>query len=100
MIRRRLGWLGLAMVLVLATARYETFLTPEKIFKIFRQNSMVAVVALGMTFVIILGGVDLSVGALVALGGLVAAKLSMHGSVVAITGAIAVTTARSEERRV
>ncbi|WP_292826589.1 ABC transporter permease [Nostoc sp. JL33] len=57
-----------------------------------RQNSMLAIVALGMTIVIVSGGIDLSVGALVALGGVVAAMLAGQGSFVAIAGGIASTT--------
>ncbi|MEH1810431.1 MAG: ABC transporter permease [Nostoc sp.] len=57
-----------------------------------RQNSMLAIVALGMTIVILSGGIDLSVGSLVALGGVVAAMLAGQGSFVAIAGGIASTT--------
>ena len=40
-----------------------------------RQNSMVGLLALGMTFVILTGGIDLSVGSLLAVAGIVAAAL-------------------------
>lgn len=46
-----------------------TFVSPENLRNIVRQNSTVGVVALGMAFVIILGGIDLSVGSLLALTG-------------------------------
>ncbi|MFN6483956.1 MAG: ABC transporter permease [Nostoc sp. DedQUE02] len=59
---------------------------------IMRQNSMLAIVALGMTVVILSGGIDLSVGSLVALGGVVAAILAPQGSFVAIAAGIASTT--------
>jgi ribose transport system permease protein len=45
------------------------FLTVRNFENILRQNSVVGIVALGMTFVIILGGIDLSVGSLTALLG-------------------------------
>jgi len=77
---------------VFASFRYETFLTPVNLMNIMRQNSMLAIVALGMTIVILSGGIDLSVGALVALGGVVAAMLAGQGSFVAIVGGIAATT--------
>lgn len=93
LVQRHGAWLLLALVMVFATARHDAFLTPENIFNVLRQNSMVAIVALGMTFVIVLGGVDLSVGALVALGGITAATLSARGSLAAIVGALAVTGA-------
>ncbi|MEH2213217.1 ABC transporter permease [Nostoc sp.] len=77
---------------VFASFRYETFLTPLNLMNIMRQNSMLAIVALGMTVVILSGGIDLSVGSLVALGGVVAAMLAGKGSFVAIAGGIASTT--------
>jgi ribose transport system permease protein len=77
---------------VFASFRYETFLTPLNLMNIMRQNSMLAIVALGMTVVILSGGIDLSVGSLVALGGVVAAMLAPQGSFVAIAGGIASTT--------
>lgn len=64
------------IILIVGTALFEhfykhshTFISTENIFNVLRQNSMVGVVALGMTFVIILGGIDLSVGAIVAFAG-------------------------------
>ncbi|OUL35948.1 hypothetical protein BV375_00995 [Nostoc sp. 106C] len=75
-----------------ASLRYETFLTPLNLMNIMRQNSMLAIVALGMTVVILSGGIDLSVGGLVALGGVVAAMLAGQGSIIAIVGGIASTT--------
>ena len=87
---------GLLLILlslaVFASFRYETFLTPLNLMNIMRQNSMLAIVALGMTVVILSGGIDLCVGSLVALGGVVAAMLAGQGSFVAIVGGIASTT--------
>ncbi|MEJ1933220.1 ABC transporter permease [Nostoc sp. NIES-2111] len=77
---------------VFASFRYETFLTPLNLMNIMRQNSMLALVALGMTVVILSEGIDLSVGSLVALGGVVAAMLAEQGSFVAIACGIASTT--------
>lgn len=48
------------------------------------QGSFLAVIALGMTFVIITGGIDLSVGSLYALGGVLAAWGSQHGFLTAL----------------
>ena len=50
-----------------------TFLTPKNMFNILRQNASNLVLATGMTMVIILGGIDLSVGSVIALSGVVAA---------------------------
>ena len=46
-----------------------TFLNPDNLLNILRQQSFIGIVALGMTFVIILGGIDLSVGSLAAFAG-------------------------------
>lgn len=48
------------------------FLSAANFLNILRQNSFVGIVAVGMTFVIILGGIDLSVGSIVALSGALA----------------------------
>jgi ribose transport system permease protein len=64
------------IVLLFATAGVEhlrkgsgTFLKPENLVNILQQSAAVGILALGMTLVIILGGIDLSVGSLTALAG-------------------------------
>ncbi|MBD2450893.1 ABC transporter permease [Nostoc sp. FACHB-152] len=84
--------LMLLSLAVFASFRYQTFLTPLNIMNVMRQNSMLAIVALGMTVVILSGGIDLSVGSLVALGGVVAAMLVGQGSFIAIACGIISTT--------
>src|SRR3954471_164238 len=83
--------IALILVFCLAAARYEVFLLPENLVNVLRQNSMLGLVALGMTFVILTGGIDLSAGALVAVAGIAAAFLSHYGAGVAALGAIAST---------
>ncbi len=72
----RLGPMLALIVLVAVTAVLERllkheshFLKAENIFNILRQYSFVGIVAVGMTFVIISGGIDLSVGSLLACAG-------------------------------
>jgi inositol transport system permease protein len=55
------------------------FLTPLNLFNILRQVSIYGLLAIGMTFVILTGGIDLSIGSLVAFAGLVAAAVSKGG---------------------
>lgn len=81
----------LVFVCALATLRYETFLTPENLFNVLRQNSMAGLLALGMALAILSGGLDLSLGALLAVGGVVAAGLSHHGVLIAAPAAVATT---------
>ncbi len=78
----------LVVVCVLGAMRYYEFATPENLLNVLRQNSMLALVALGMTFVILTGGIDLSVGALLAVAGVVAARLSPHGSLLALSAGL------------
>jgi ribose transport system permease protein len=64
------------LALCLATALLtDRFLSPLNLTNILVQSSIMAVIAIGMTFVIIGGGFDLSVGSTVALAGCIAAML-------------------------
>lgn len=81
---------ALLVVCVAGAMRYPAFFTPENILNVLRQNSMLALVALGMTTVILTGGIDLSVGSLLAVGGLVAAALSAQGTVTATVAGVGV----------
>ncbi len=57
------------------------FLTPENLFNILRNNADIAIAALGVTLVILTGGIDLSVGSAMAFSGLVAAvAVSLGGT--------------------
>ncbi len=56
------------------------FLSPLNLFNVMRQISITGLIALGMTFVILTGGIDLSVGSVVALAGLVAGALAKGSS--------------------
>lgn len=51
------------------------FLKPANLMNIANQISVIAIVAIGMTLVIITGGIDLSVGSLIALSAVLAARL-------------------------
>ena len=69
--------------------RYENFLGAFNVLSVLRYNSMFALVALGMCFVIITGGIDLSVGSTAALGSVVAALLSPYGVLPGLLGGLA-----------
>src|SRR5438046_5771832 len=53
------------------------FLSPQNIVNLFRQSSIVAVLAIGMVLVIVSGNIDLSVGSLVGLTGGASAILAV-----------------------
>ncbi|NLF04726.1 MAG: sugar ABC transporter permease YjfF, partial [Actinomycetales bacterium] len=74
--------LTLVLMLVVGEMRYgggSGFVTPRLLSNLLVDNSYLLVLAIGMTFVIITGGIDLSVGAVVALTGLVIATLLPMG---------------------
>jgi len=71
---RRLGTVvGLVGLCLLLSALTPYFLTVSNLLNVLEQTAINAVIAAGMTFVIISGGIDLSVGSLVALAGVVLA---------------------------
>src|SRR5918993_5535026 len=90
--QRQGALIALAAVCVFAAIRYERFLTEENLVNVLRQNSMLGLVALGMTFVILTGGIDLSVGSLVAVAGVIAALLAGRGTLLAVAAAVAFTS--------
>jgi ribose transport system permease protein len=70
------------------------FLTVSNLLNVAQQTSINAVVAVGMTFVIVSGGIDLSVGSIVAVAGVVLGALLQAGqpAAVAILAALAIGT--------
>jgi ribose transport system permease protein len=81
--------LALVALIVFGWMRYENFLGAFNVLSVLRYNSMFALVALGMCFVIITGGIDLSVGSTAALGSVVAALLSPYGVLPGLLGGLA-----------
>jgi galactofuranose transport system permease protein len=93
LLQRQGALVALVLLAAFATARYGRFLTEENLTNVLRQNSMLGLVALGMTFVILTGGIDLSVGSLVAAAGVVAAGLAGQGTPVAVAAGVSVGAA-------
>ncbi|GIF21975.1 simple sugar transport system permease protein [Actinoplanes tereljensis] len=60
-------------------ANYENFGQPSVVVNLFRDNAVLIVVAVGMTFVIITGGIDLSVGAVISMTTTLTATLLQAG---------------------
>ena len=80
---------ALIALIIFGWLRYENFLGTYNILSVLRYNSMFALVALGMCFVIMTGGIDLSVGSTAALGSVVAALLSPYGLIPGLVGGLA-----------
>jgi ribose transport system permease protein len=81
--------IALAALVAFGALRYDHFLGAYNVFSVLRYNSMFALTSLGMTFVIMTGGIDLSVGATAAFASVVAAKLSPYGLVPGLLGGLA-----------
>jgi ribose transport system permease protein len=96
--RRRAWWrvaleehgalIALVLLVGFSAWQSETFLKPENLANILRQVAPIGIIALGMTFVMISGGIDLSVGAMMALVGGVAI-VAMNGAMGAGSGELA-----------
>lgn len=65
--------LALCVILGIYPGTSQYFLTVKNLFNVLRQISTNLLLACGMTMVIILGGIDLSVGSIIALSGVLAA---------------------------
>jgi len=94
----RRPWLGPLGALVLVYVLFallapETFLGSVNLATMARQTVVVAITSLGMTFIILLGGIDLSVGSAVALTGVVVARQLRAGSPVLMAVTLGVLTA-------
>ncbi|MEU1281873.1 ABC transporter permease [Streptomyces sp. NPDC005805] len=88
---QRQGVLAVLLTVVLvASFVYPSFATLDNARGVTVQASFLAIVALGMTFVIITGGIDLSVGSVFALGGVLAAWGSQWGMLPALLVPLAV----------
>lgn len=70
---------GLLTLIVVVSILSPSFLSSKNIFNILRQTSVNGIIAAGMTFVILTGGIDLSVGSILAISGAVCASLLVSG---------------------
>ena len=83
-------YIALLVLFVSLSIASSSFLTVTNIFNILKQNSVYGILAVGMTFVIVTGGIDLSVGAIVAMSACFAASLAQDGTTTPIFVAILV----------
>ncbi|MEK5477510.1 ribose ABC transporter permease RbsC [Paenibacillus sp. FSL R5-0407] len=79
-ITQKLGpLLGLAILIIIVAILNPSFLEPLNILNLLRQVSINALIAFGMTFVILTGGIDLSVGSILALSSAFVANMMVSG---------------------
>ena len=81
--------IALALLILFGALRYDHFLGAFNVLSVLRYNSMFALTGLGMCFVIITGGIDLSVGTTAALASVVSAMLSPLGVLPGLLGGVA-----------
>jgi ribose transport system permease protein len=77
-VRANSGVAILLVIVILLSILSSDFLTNSNLLTVALQTSMIAITAIGMTFTLITGGVDLSVGAVAALSGALAAGLAVR----------------------
>lgn len=79
-ITQKLGpLLGLIILIIIVSVLNPSFLDPLNILNLLRQVSINALIAFGMTFVILTGGIDLSVGSILALSSAFVANMMLSG---------------------
>ena len=84
---------ALTILLVFGFMRYDKFASAYNLTSFLNYNAMFVIISLGMCFVIMSGGIDLSVGSVTAFTSVVAAYLSPHGLEVALPSGILVGVA-------
>lgn len=82
----------LIVLCIVLTFTAPHFFTPENLLNVLRSISMQALIAFGMTLVIIVGEIDLSVGAVVAFAGCLIASLTQRGLPIPLGAAITLLT--------
>jgi ribose transport system permease protein len=75
----------LAILMIYLTFSSDVFLTYDNMFNLFRATSIYGVIAIGMTFVILTGGIDLSVGSVVGLTSILSTMMIKSGTPVNIS---------------
>jgi galactofuranose transport system permease protein len=73
-LQRRGAVVVLILVVVVSALAFDNFLTEQNLENIVLQGAFLGLIVVGMTFVIISGGIDLSVGSMLGLGGIIAAQ--------------------------
>jgi ribose transport system permease protein len=82
MIQRLLPFLTLVILFVGLAIGSPHFLTGTNLSSVVRQTAVINIMALGMTLIIVAGGIDLSVGAILAFGGLMGAMAMERGAAI------------------
>ena len=79
MIQKFLPFISLALLFVVLSVASPYFLTATNLASVIRQTAVINIMALGMTLVIVSGGIDLSVGSILAFSGVVGTMTMVSG---------------------
>src|SRR4051795_3219553 len=79
-IKRLLPFVSLLVLCIVIAAQEPRFLSAGNLASVARQTAVITIIAMGMTMVMISGGIDLSVGSAMALAGVVGALVMANGA--------------------
>lgn len=86
-----LSWsnlIALLLLVAIASSLSPYFLEPRNLFNVMRGASIIGIVSIGMTFVILNRGIDLSVGSIAGMATAIVALLAPYGYFTAVTAAV------------
>jgi ribose transport system permease protein len=92
-LQSHLIYVGFLVLLIffMVTLSDRGFATPQNFINVIRQSAVIAILAIGMTFVLTAGEIDLSIGSVLALAGVTTASLvDARGIPIAVAGGLAV----------
>jgi ribose/xylose/arabinose/galactoside ABC-type transport system permease subunit len=92
MIQRLLPFLSLIVLFIGLAIASPHFLTSTNLSSVVRQTAVINIMALGMTIIIVSGGIDLSVGAILAMGGLLGTMAMQDGASIPVGVAVGLAT--------
>jgi erythritol transport system permease protein len=81
-------YIALILVFTFFAFAAPNFLTPSSMIIMLKHIAITAILAIGMTYVILTGGIDLSVGSIAGLAGMIAGGLILNGLVLAPLGIV------------
>jgi ribose transport system permease protein len=92
MMQRLLPFLSLIVLFVALAFASPHFLTNTNLSSVVRQTAVINIMSLGMTIIIIAGGIDLSVGAILAMGGVLGTMALEQGASIPTGIAVGILT--------
>jgi len=82
----------LILMAIIAILVSPSFLSLFNITNLLRETTVIALISAGMTMVLLTGGIDLSVGSLIAVGGVFSASMATYGLIPALVLPIIITS--------